>query len=229
MPTTSAGDTVYAPPDVMEEYVQTDANQFSLSTTAAPEGVSQWREFLEKIQARMKTRIDEYCGRDFEDHAGDTVTLSGGANGKRILDLVGPAGEPVRSVTEVRVDGEVIPADKYHVEDGQLIRTEQPSQDAVDLLAQDSDAPDSRPEWDTGYGNIEVDLDWGHQTPPEDIVEAELKLVAHTVAGLAQMREGMIVQQDDIDVAINLPEAMTPEIKELLGHHRERGRTMGLL
>jgi len=227
MPTTSSGDTVYAAPDVMEEYVQTDANQFSLDPTNGPP--SDWRVFLEKIQARMKSRIDEYCGRDFEDHAGDTVTLHGGANGKRILDLVQAAGEPVRSVSEVRVDGDVVPTAEYVVKEGQLIRTDPPSDDAVAMLSQRTDHPPGRPEWDGGYGNIAVDLDWGYQTPPADVAEAELKLVAHTVTGLAQMREGMVVQQDDIDVTVQLPEAMTPEIKELLRHHRERGRTMGVL
>lgn len=227
MPTTSSGETVYADPAVMEEYVQTDANQFSLDPTNGPP--SDWRVFLETIQSRMKTRIDEYCGRDFEDHPNDTITLHGGANGKRILDLVQAAGEPVRSVAEVRVDGEVVPTAEYVVEDGQLIRTEPPSDDAVAMLSQRTDHPPGRAEWDEGYSNIDVDLDWGYQTPPDDIVEAELKLVAHTVTGLAQMREGMIVQQDDIDVTVQLPEAMTPEITELLGHHRDGGRSMGVL
>lgn len=226
MPTTSSGDTVYADPDVMEEYVQTKANQFSIDASNGPP--SDWRVFLEKIQSRMKSRIDEYCGRDFEDHAGDTVTLNGGANGKRILDLVDEAGEPVRSVSEVRVDGEVVPTDKYVVDDGQLIRTEPPQVDAVDALARGTEVS-GRPEWETGYGNIAVDLDWGYQSPPADVVEAELKLVAHTVTGLNQLREGMIVQQDDVDVSVQLPEAMTQEVKELLRHHRQSGRSAGLL
>lgn len=226
MPTTSAGDTVYADPDDMEEYVQTKANQFSID--ASNGSPTNWRKFLEKIQVRMKSRIDEYCGRDFEDHTGDTVTINGGANGKRILDLVDEAGEPVRSVSEVRVDGEVIPTEQYVVDDGQLIRTEPPQVDAVDALARGT-AVSGRPEWETGYGNIAVDLDWGYQSPPADVVEAELKLVAHTVTGLNQLREGMIVQQDDVDVSIQLPEAMTSEVKELLRHHRQSGRTAGVL
>ena len=226
MPTTSAGDTVYADPDDMEQYVQTKANQFSIDASNGPP--SDWRVFLEKIQVRMKKRIDKYCDRDFEDHPNDTVTLNGGANGKRILDLADAAGEPVRSVSEVRVDGDVVPTDEYVVDDGQLIRTEPPEVDVVDALARGT-VVSGRPEWETGYGNIAVDLDWGYQSPPEDIVEAELKLVAHTVTGLNQLREGMIVQQDDVDVSVQLPEAMTPEVKELLRHHRQSGRTAGVL
>lgn len=226
MPTTSDGDTVYAEPAVMEAYVQTDANQFSLSTTGTP---SEWRQFLEGIQTRMKARIDEFCNRDFEDHAGDTITFDGGAEGKRLLYLPTPA----RTVSEVRVDGSALDTDQWAVSQGdQLVRLD-PDADstswtaAVERMA--DDPTDDRPAWPTGYGNIAVDLDWGYTSPPEDVVEAELKLVAHTVQGLAQMREGMIVQQDDVDVAIQLPKAMTPEIRGLLGEHRARGRMGAVL
>lgn len=212
MPTTSSGDTVYADPDVMEEYVQSGANQFSHSTTG--EAPTEWRQFLEKIQVRMKARIDEYVDReDFEDHTGDTVVLDGGASASRFLDLP----EPVQTVDEIRVDGEALDANQYQwKESGQLIRVD----------ADDSSAP---AKWPTGYGNVEVDLDWGYSTPPEDVVEAELKLVAHSVTGLAQLREGMVVQQDDIDLQIALPSAMTTEVKNILRHHRTSGRTAGVI
>ena len=210
MPTTSDGQPVYADPAVMEEYVQTDANQFSISTTADSDsdGASEWREFLEKIQVRMKSRIDEYVGRDFEDHTGETLTLNGGASESRFLSLP----SPVQAVTEVRVDGEVVDASEYRwTKSGQLIHLD------------DDDA------WPTGYGNIKVDLDWGYTSPPNDIAEAELKLVGNTVSGLAQMREGMIVQQDDIDVSVNFPQAMTTEIKNILRHHRTGTGRMGVI
>jgi hypothetical protein len=226
MPTTSDGDTVYAEPAVMEAYVQTDANQFSLSTTGSP---SAWRAFLESIQARMKSRIDEYCNRDFEDHAGDTITLDGGAEEKRLLYLP----TPVRAVSEVRVDGTALDTDQWALSQGdQLVRLDPDSDSAsatatVNRLA--STAIDEGPTWATGYGNIAVDLDWGYTSPPPDVVEAELKLVAHTVTGLAQLREGMVVQQDDVDVTVQLPTAMTAEIRGLLGEHRERGRMGAIL
>lgn len=213
MPTTSSGDTVYAEPAVMEEYVQTKQSTFSLSTTADPDGdgASEWREFLEKIQVRMKARIDEYVGQDFEDHAGDTVVLNGGTSASRILALP----DPVRAVSAVRVDGEVLDASLYRwTESGQLIRLDEGS---------------TRKQWPTGYGNIEVDLDWGHTSPPADVVEAELKLVAHSMAGLAQLREGMVVQTDDVDLQVALPEAMTTEVKNILRHHRSGGRTAGVI
>jgi len=224
MPTTSSGDFVYAEPSALESYVQQDNDTFSLSDSF--DDPTAWQQFLEARQVEAKARIDEYTGRDFEDHAGDTVTLDGGASGKRILDLP----EPTRSVSEVRVDGEVVPTDEYVVvaADAQLIRTEPPEVDAVERLAQDT-AEKSRPEWETGYQNIQVDLDWGFQSPPADIAEAETKLVNNTLSGLAQMREGMIVQQDDVDVTVNLPSAMTAEIRGMLKAHREQGQTMGAI
>lgn len=224
MPTTSSGETVYADPDEVEAYVQTDPAQFSLSTQGSP---SEWREFLEARQVEAKARIDEYCGRDFQDHAGDTVALNGGATGQRILSLP----TPLRAVSEVRVDGDVVDADDYVVDldQAQLIRTEPPSSDAVDRLAQRGTDPTGRPEWQTGYSNIAVDCDWGYTSPPSDVAEAEQKLVAHTVVGLTQMREGMVVQQDDVDVQVQLPSAMTAEVRGMLKAHRETGRTMGLI
>lgn len=218
MPTTASGETVYADPDDVLRYVQSEANNLGQSETDLV-------AFVQDLQAKAKARIDEYVDRsDFENHPGDTVTLNGGPDGRRILELP----SPVRSVTEVRVDGDVVPSDEYVVDGDQLIRTEPPTADVVDALARDESSP-SRPEWEAGYQNIAVDLDWGYQSPPADVAEAEMKLVNNTIQGLAQMREGLVIQQDDVDVSINFPEAMTPEIKQMLRAHREGGRMAGVL
>lgn len=218
MPTTASGETVYADPDDVLRYVQTEPNNLGQSETDLV-------AFVQDLQVKAKARIDEYVDRpDFEDHAGDTVTLNVGPDGRRILELP----SPVRSVTEVRVDGDVVPSDEYVVDGHQLIRTEPPTADAVDVLARDETSP-PRPQWEAGYQNIDVDLDWGYQSPPADVAEAEMKLVNNTLQGLGQMREGLVIQQDDVDVSISLPEAMTPEIKSMLRAHREGGRTMGVL
>lgn len=224
MPTTSSGDTVYADPAAVEQYVQTAADQFGLSTTGSQ---SEWRQFLEDRQVEAKARIDEYTGRDFEDHPGDTVVRDGGAEPTRFLDL--PA--PVRSITEVRVDGEALATDEYLLRDGgQLIRVDPDAASGSSWLEEvlsGASAPDEH--WPAGYGNVEIDLDWGYQTPPADVAEAEKKLVGHTISGLIQMREGMIVQQDDVDVTVRLPSAMTAEVRAMLATHRDHGRTVGLL
>lgn len=207
MPTTSDGEFVYAEPADVEEYVQTGANQFSLGTNGSP---SEWRQFLEGLQVKMKARIDEYCDRDFEDHASDTVVLDGGSTPTRIVGLP----SPVRSVTSVTVDetdeSTTLDAGEFAVKDGgHLIRVDEP--------------------WPTGYQNITVELDWGYQSPPDDVQDAEQMLVANTVAKLAQMREGQVVQQGDMTVQVALPSAMTAEVRGILGTHRDNGRTAGLI
>lgn len=209
MPTTSSGATVYAEPAALEAYVQQDADTFGLSDSF--DDPTDWRTFLEARQVEAKARIDEYVGRDFEDHPGETVALDVGPTRSRVLSLP----TPIRTVSEVRVDGEALPADQYLIRDGQLVRVA---------------SEDGEPEhWPAGYDTVAVDLDWGYQTPPADVAEAEKKLVNHTLSGLAQMREGVIVQQDDVDVTVQLPSAMTSEVRAMLKAHRESGRTAGVI
>lgn len=212
MPTTSDGTTVYADPAEVEDFVQTQPTNFSLGTSGSP---SEWREFLEQRQKDAKDRIDAYCDRDFEDHVGDTVTRDGGDGSKRILSIPSPA----RSVTEVRVEGDILDADSYVVkESGQLIR----DYGSPHLFRERRRFSSKRkkPTWLSGYGNIEVDLDWGYQQPPGEIAKAEKMLVDHTVVGLTQKREGMFIEENDISVRINIPIAMNSEIRSILDRHK---------
>ena len=198
MPTTSSGETVYADPDELEVYVQTSPESLGVSTNDTDNsGTGDWREYLEALQPKAKSRIDSYCERDFEDHPNATVALDGG-------DQVIFAPSPVRTVYAVRIDGETLPADGYHAkEGGSLIRTGRT--------------------WPEGYGNVEVDLDYGWRTPPDDVAEAEMKVVDHTVVGQAQKREGMVTQSDDFSLEVNIPVAWNREIRGMLEPHRKMG------
>lgn len=212
MPETSAGETVYASGDELGEYVQSSAESLDFSETQTVDGtdVTEWRRFLEKIQVKAKARIDEYCRRDFEDHPDDTLTESG-EDGTSVIRLTGP----VRQVHAVRVDGTVIDADGYHCEDARsLVRTAGSARDRYEH---------HDPQWPAGYGNIEIDLDWGYEAPPADIVQAEMELVDNVVASLVVKREGTVVQADNFEVEVSIPNAMTAEIRELLDEHREMG------
>lgn len=203
MPTTSTGKTVYAEPATVEEFVQTQPENFSKSTTGSP---SEWILFLEQWQIKAKARIDSYCDRDFEDHPADTVALDGGDGQTRVLRLP----YPVRNVTEVRADGSPLDPDSYHVKKaaGTLIKT-------AGRLRHTS-----RVSWPAGYGNIEVDCTHGYSEPPEDISLAEMKLVDHTLVGMAQKREGMVIDAGDISARINLPISMNGEIRKILDQHK---------
>ena len=224
MPTTSSGDVVYASLDELKVYIQTQPGAVGLSGTKDEDadGLSEWEEQLEILQSKAKGRIDRFCRRDFELHEGETVTLDG-KGGTSVLDLP----YHVREVHEVRVDGDVIESDRWHAKDsGALVYT--------------ADAPESgrygnpggppvrtreRGQWPAGYGNIEVDLDYGYPDgeAPVDVQEAEMKLVDHTIVGMAQKREGMVVQADSFEVEVNIPVAWNSEIRGMLTPHRKVG------
>jgi hypothetical protein len=226
VPTTSSGETVYASPGELVAYIQTDPASLGLSDAQDPDGdgVSEWREFFQRIQTKAKGRIDDYCRRDFEDHSDDTVTLDGGS-GSKVLTLP----SPVREVQAVRVEGDVEDTDNYHAkESGPLVYTADAPQRGV--YGNPGGAVTARQyrggasgHWPAGYGNIEVDLAHGYQTPPRAIQEAEMKLVDHTVVGMAQKREGMVVQADSFEMQVNIPVAMNSEIRSMLKPHREVG------
>lgn len=209
MPTTSDGKTVYADFEDVQREVQSDPNTFSLSTQGSP---SEWQEFLEAKQVAAKARIDEFCNRDFEDHTGATVTLDGGMSATHVLALP----SPVRQVTAVREDGAPLDDSQYRLlgDTDQLVRLDENGETGT---------------WAAGFGNLEVDVDWGYQTPPADVAEAEAKLVANGIATLAQMREGLVVQQDDVDLQVSLPSAMTPEIRGMLAEHRPTSHGVTML
>jgi len=199
VPQTAAGEQVYADPVERERYVQVEAGDLGLSTQD-PDGNSEteWSQLLDSLQTKAKARIDRFCQRDFADHPNDTVTLDGGT-GTSVLRLP----SPVRDVTAVREAGETLDAPP----DGEYQWSKVGS-----LIRQYG-------EWRPGYRNIEVDLDYGYRSPPEDVAEAELKLVDHTLAGMSQKREGTVVQSDDFSLEVNLPLAMNAEIKGMLRPH----------
>ena len=197
MPQTSSGETVYADPAERERYVQVTAGDLGLSTQDPDDdGSTEWSELLDSLQVKAKARIDRFCRRDFENHPDDTLRLDGGT-GTSVVRLP----SPVHDVTAVRDGGETIDSEDYQwTEYGSLVRT--------------------HGEWRPGYATIEVDLDHGYRSPPEDVAEAELKLVDHTLAGMSQKREGTVVQSDDFSLEINLPIALNSEIKGILRPHR---------
>lgn len=195
MPTTSSGEYVYAEPAEVIEFVQTQPENFGLSTTGSP---SEWRVFVESRQVDANSHIDNYCERDFEDHPGVTLTVST-ADGESAIYVA----SPIRDVTSVRVDGSVIESDNWHAkESGMLVRT------------------DGRP-WSRDYATVEVTGDFGYQTPPQDIQLAEKKLVDHTLVGMSQKREGMVVDAGDVSARINLPISMNKETRKILDRYRK--------
>lgn len=193
---TSSGESVYANPDELESYIQSNPESFHLSTEPTEgDGPSEWREYLENLQVKARGRIDDHCNRDFEYHENDTLQVDGGSS---VVFLP----SPVHEIHEIRTGGSPVSEDKYEFKRSGA------------LVADRS--------WPEGINALEVDLDHGYESPPPAIQEAEMKLVDHTVIGQIQKREGMTVQADSFEVKVNIPIAMNSEIREMLEPHQVR-------
>lgn len=223
MPTTSTGDTVYAEPADVEQYIQTQPENFGLDATGSQP--TEWREFLESVQVLAKQRIDSYCERDFEEHTDATITRSSGDGTDKLI----PIPAPVITLSEVRLDGTPLDANSYTLQSGYLARSRGPLRTVTGGIndqyeygydhARFDGFDVDRGAWPVGDDNVEIDLDYGYAQPPTDIPEAEIKLVDHTLVGMSQKREGMVVQAGDVSAQINLPITMTTEIRRMLDRH----------
>ena len=67
---------------------------------------------------------------------------------------------------------------------------------------------------------VSVDFSHGFERPPGAVSEAEMKIVDHTIVGMSQKREGMVVQADSFEMAVNIPVAWNSEIRGMLTPHR---------
>lgn len=212
----------------LKDYIQVQPKDLGLSDTADGDGdgTSDWEEFLAQLQDKAKSRIDSYCQRDFEHHQDEKVTLSGKRGHSKVLRLP----HPVLSVSSITIEGNTVDSDSYEWQQGgSLIKTgPDPELGRTHIKSGYGNLPSvgttrGKHTWPSGYNNIEVTLDYGYQSPPEDVVEAEMKLVDHTLVGMAQKREAPIVQTDDFSVTANIPVAMNKEIKEMLRPYRSSG------
>lgn len=218
MPNTSDGRTVYADPARCERYVQTSPEVFSLSTSGSP---SEWREFLEDLQAQAKARIDSFTDRDFEHHQGETVSISREAGNNAFY-----IPNPVINVSEVTINGDVIDAENYRIKDsGMLIFPDRDYISRYLALGSDDSGLNEDPNYEYGeYGDdvygyediIEITLDHGYQTPPEHIVTAELQLVAHSVIRLSDMAEEAVMEQEEPSMSGGLLDNMPQETRQIL-------------
>lgn len=220
MPQTSDGRTVYAEPSRVERYVQTSPDVFSLSTTGSP---SAWREFLEDLQVQAKSRIDEFTDRDYEHHQGETVSISREAGHNAFY-----IPNPVISVSKVMINDTELDPDRYRIKDsGMLIF---PDRDyLVRFIGLEGDDLNEDPNYAYGhYGDdiygyeelIEVTLDYGYESPPENIASAEMQLVGNHLVRLSDMRSEAIVEQEDATTS-DLSGSMTSEIRSMLGREKQ--------
>lgn len=114
---------------------------------------------IQDLNERASDAIERWCNRDFEHHQGVTEVHEGDDD----LDEDGHGrlrlrGWPIISISEIKVDGEVLDASNYRVVelDGQ------PSKNVG--VVQRKHAP-----WPDIWEGIEVTYDWGYQTPPSGV------------------------------------------------------------
>jgi hypothetical protein len=130
-----------------------------------------------ELLSPTKAAIDSAAGRDFMLHPDETVLMDG--TGDRVL-LLAPLGlVPVAGVSSVKIGGVELPADDWLVY----------AEEAAIVLATSSRLVSKFP---AGRQNIEVNLDWGHENTPADIVMAQAKLVAAELLAVASGESGTV-------------------------------------
>lgn len=198
----------YSSTEGVKDYVQVGPNDLGLSdsTDSDGDGTSDWEEFLQTLQEMAKDRIDQFCQRDFDHHQGETVILDG--KGKTVLRLP----HPVLSVSSVQESQTTLDEhDPVTGSTGEFQWTE-----AGTLIRKGGTWPD-------GYQNVKAVLDYGYTSPPGGVVEAEKRLVDHTLVGMSQKRQAPVVQDGDFSVSANIPMAMNKEIREMLSSYKPAG------
>lgn len=208
----------YASRERVGAYLQVEASDLAVDDqTTDADGKTDWDYLIEALQAKAKAQIDAFCHRDFEPYTAATITLNGGHH-SRVLRLP----NPVRAVTEVREAGTALEESAFAWQpDGSLIKLSDSSSSRPAVYGAGTPVglhSKRQPVWNPGYGNIEVDLDYGYQEgqAPEPIQQAEIMLVDHSLVGLIQKRESPIVQSDDYQIDANIPISLTDEIRELI-------------
>lgn len=219
----------YSTLEDLKRFTQVEPNDLSISDSDDPQGTgdSSWDLLLEDLQTQAKDRIDSYCfGQapiqgDFLLHESETIHLDG--EGQPVLNLP----SPVRSVSTVKVDDETLTeGEDYEFKQfGSLIRTGQSSvrPDYYGGGGPPGLESDRQRVWPTGFNNVEVTLSFGWDDPggtaptrPEDVIQAEMMIVDHTLQGMLSKRESTVVQVDEFSVEVNLPVAFNREVRGML-------------
>lgn len=164
---------------------------------------------IENLKDRASGLVEEFCGRDFEEHTGQTVKLDG--NGRREIRL--PV-YPIISISEVRVNGSVLNASDYRIKPADYPLGESDGRNPGILERKFSPWPD------TGdFEEIEVDLDYGYTTPPGAIKGVVEDLVVDALLDASQSESLSGAQSASMDgFSITLSERMrlTAEHENLL-------------
>jgi hypothetical protein len=171
---------------------------------------------ISRLNDRAKSLIDEHCQRDFELYSGETVKVDG--NGRTELSLPQyAAGDglyyPIIELADVSLNGSSLDASDYRIK---------PQPNAL---------PDrnagiierKRARWPNGWENIEVTLDWGYSTPPDEVKSIAETLIVDQLLDAAQADKGSgadSISMDGFSVSFSERMRLNEEHKQRLGRFR---------
>ena len=136
-------------------------------------------DLISRLNKRAKSLIDEYCQRDFEEHAGETIKVDG--NGRTELSLPQQAAAdglfyPIINLTDVKLNSNTLDASDYRIK---------PQPNALsNRNAGVIERKNAR--WPEGWENIEVTLDWGYSSPPPEIKSVAESLIVDQLLNAVQ-------------------------------------------
>lgn len=171
---------------------------------------------ISNLNDRAKSLIDEHCQRDFDEHTGETVKADG--NGRNELSLPQyAAGDglyyPIINLSSVSLNGNPLDASDYRIK---------PQPNA--LSNRNAGVIErKRAIWPEGWENIEVTLDWGYQSPPEEVKSIAESLVVDQLLDAAQAEQGSgatSISMDGFSVSFSERMTLNEEQKQRLGRFR---------
>jgi hypothetical protein len=164
----------YADADTVKELSGVSANDLDNVQNS-----SELDTLISKLNDRAKSVIDEHCQRDFEEHLGETVTVDG--NGRTELSLPQHASGdglyyPIINLSSVKLSGSSLDASDYRIK---------PQPNA--LSNRNAGVIERKyARWPRGWENIEVTLDWGYSSPPDEVTSIAEKLIVDQLLDAAQ-------------------------------------------
>jgi len=171
---------------------------------------------ISRLNDRAKSLIDEYCQRDFEEHLGEAVPVDG--NGRTELSLPQyAAGDglyyPIINLDTVTLNGNALDASDYRIK---------PQPNALtNRNAGIIERKNAR--WPEGWENIEVTLDWGYSSPPEEVKSVAESLIVDQLLDATQAEKGSgatSISMDGFSVSFSERMTLNDEQKERLGRFR---------
>jgi hypothetical protein len=201
----------YADPETVKELSGITASDLGNVANS-----SELDSLISNLNDRAKSLIDEYCQRDFEEHAGETVKVDG--NGRNELSLPQyAAGDglyyPIINLSSVSLNGNSLDASDYRIK---------PQPNALsNRNAGVIERKNAR--WPEGWENIEVTLDWGYQSPPGEIKSIAETLIVDQLLDAAQAEQGSgatSISMDGFSVSFSERMRLNEEHKQRLGRFR---------